>query len=250
MLGSQIPCRDSKLLLSSSKKHTHDRRAFTQGLVFYEGYLYEGTGLYGGSSIRKVDIATGEVLKERHLPDQYFGEGFVYDLRTFEEIRRFYYKGEGWGLTHNGTHFIMSDGSAALRYLEPDTMVEIGKILACQNGDPVIHLNELQWIGGEIHAIVWRSERIARIDPSTGNVTGWTDASNLCENARSESNRVSPISPERQFLSGLAHDPAGGTLYVTGKCWPSVYEIGMNAPHLEVIDDPTAVRDRSRDRNG
>jgi glutamine cyclotransferase len=215
----------------------HDREAFTQGLIFRNGFLYESTGLNGRSGIRKVKLETGEVLQNKPLGAQYFGEGitdwngalvqitwqseigFVYDINTFEQIKTFRYKGEGWGITHDGTRLIMSDGQpeGALRFFDPVTLKETGRIIVRDARGPVEHLNELEYVKGEIYANIWQTDRIARISPKDGRVTGWIDLSGLLSQAeRGTSNAV---------LNGIAYDAAGDRLFVTGKLWPRVFEI-------------------------
>lgn len=214
--------------------YPHDRAAYTQGLVYLDGFLYEGTGLKGQSTIRKVKLETGEVLQQRRIDDQYFGEGivvwknaliqltwqseigFVYDLASFEPSRRFTYKGEGWGLTHDGTRLIMSDGTPALRFLDPETLEETGRITVRDGRMPVDDLNELEFVNGEILANVWTTTRIARISPTTGQVTAWIDFSGL-------------LSPREaagaEVMNGIAYDAARDRLFVTGKLWPRLFEV-------------------------
>lgn len=216
------------------KSYPHDRQAFTQGLVYLDGFLYEGTGLNGRSSIRKVRLETGEVLQQRRLDETYFGEGitvwkktllqltwqseigFVYDLSSFEPVKTFGYRGEGWGLTHDGRRLIMSDGTPALRFLDPHSFKETGRLTVKEGSVPVEDLNELEWVKGEILANVWQSQRIARINPKTGQVAGWIDLTGL-------------LSPREALgtdvMNGIAYDPAGDRLFVTGKLWPRVFEI-------------------------
>jgi len=216
------------------RSYPHDHAAFTQGLIFRDGALYEGTGLKGQSGIRKVDLETGEVLKIQPLPPQYFGEGitdwngelvqltwraeigFVYDMNTFERKRSFLYKGEGWGLTHDGTHIIMSDGTADLRFLDPATLKETGRITVRDENGPVTQLNELEVVKGEIYANVWQTERIARISPKDGHVVGWIDLRGIL--APSERSGI-------DVLNGIAYDAGGDRLFVTGKLWPRLFEI-------------------------
>jgi glutamine cyclotransferase len=214
----------------------HDPQAFTQGLSYHEGFLYEGTGLNGQSSIRKVKLETGEVLQIQRIDQQYFGEGitiwqhsvvqltwqsqigFVYDLGTFQRKRTFPYRGEGWGLTHDGKRLIMSDGQpdSTLRYIDPATMKEAGRLPVRDGDRPVAGLNELEFVKGEIFANVWQTERIARISPTTGQVTGWIDLRGL----------LSPREAANvDVLNGIAYDAAGDRLFVTGKLWPRVFEI-------------------------
>jgi glutamine cyclotransferase len=218
------------------QSYPHDRRAFTQGLIFRDGMLYEGTGMNGQSSIRKVKLETGEVLQMRALPREYFGEGitewkgsiiqltwqteigFVYDMNTFQQTKTFAYRGEGWGLTHDGTRLIMSDGSSSLRFLDPATLQETGRLRVRDQNGPVEQLNELEYVRGEIFANVWNTDRIARISPKDGRVTGWIDLAGL----------LPPM--ERggaDVLNGIAFDEAGNRLFVTGKWWPRLFEIKL-----------------------
>lgn len=216
------------------KSYPHDRQAFTQGLVYLDGVLYESTGLHGQSGIRKVKLETGEVLQQRPLDPKYFGEGivvwgksivqltwqsevgFVYDLTTFSPQKTFEYKGEGWALTHDGKQIIMSDGTSSLRFLDPQTLKETGRITVRDNGVPVKDLNELEYVRGEILANIWQQQRIARISPKSGDVTGWIDLSGLL--SPSEAAGV-------DVLNGIAYDAAGDRLFVTGKLWPRLFEI-------------------------
>src|ERR1041385_6631407 len=217
--------------------YPHDRGAFTQGLIYQDGVLYEGTGLSGESSIRKVKLETGEVLQKRNVPEPYFGEGiliwkdrlleltwqgqfgFIYDLATFTPKGEFQYPGEGWGLTTDGKRIIMSDGSSALRFWDPETLRETDRIVVTDDGRPVPELNELEWVKGEIYANVWQTERIARIDPKTGHVVGWIDARDaLTPQDRTELTDV---------LNGIAYDAKGDRLFVTGKRWPKLFEIRL-----------------------
>jgi glutaminyl-peptide cyclotransferase len=212
----------------------HDRAAFTQGLFFRNGFLYESTGLNGRSGIRKVKLETGEVLQSQPLDARYFGEGitdwhgaivqitwqseigFVYDINTFEQTKTFGYKGEGWGITHDGTRLIMSDGSSSLRFLDPATLKETGRLTVRDANGPVERLNEVECVKGEILANVWQTERVARISPKDGRVTGWIDLSGLLTPAERAGTDV---------LNGIAYDAAGDRLFVTGKLWPRVFEI-------------------------
>lgn len=218
------------------RSYPHDPQAFTQGLVYHNGFLYEGTGLNGRSSIRKVKLENGEVLQIQALDSQYFGEGiaiwrdslvqltylteigFVYDLATFQRRRTFSYRGEGWGLTHDGKRLIMSDGQkdGRLRFIDPETLKETGRLQVLDGGRPVENLNELEWVKGEIFANVWGTHRIARISPTTGRVTAWINLSGLLTSRESAGVDV---------LNGIAYDAAGDRLFVTGKLWPKVFEI-------------------------
>ncbi len=217
--------------------YPHDRAAFTQGLVYLDGYLYEGTGLNGKSSLRKVKLETGEVVQQRPLPDQYFGEGitdwnnqlvqltwqaqtgFVYDRGTFDFKQTFRYPGEGWGLTHDGTRIIMSDGTSTLRFWNPTTFEETGRLQVHDGATPVSNLNELEFVNGEIYANVWQTDRIARISPVTGRVTGWIDLQGLLNDA--------DRSVTVDVLNGIAYDAQGRRLFVTGKLWPHIFEIKL-----------------------
>jgi glutamine cyclotransferase len=212
----------------------HDTNAFTQGFACCDGELYEGTGLNGHSSIRRVELATGKVLQQHDLPRSYFGEGitlwgdeliqltwtsrtgFIYDRRSFRLRSRFSYPTEGWGVTHDDTRLIMSDGSATLYFRESDAFAETGRILVTDGGAPVTNLNELEFIRGEIWANVWRQYRIARISPASGQVLSWIDISGLL----SPLDRVLAGSP-----NGIAYDATSDRIFVTGKRWPKVFEI-------------------------
>jgi glutamine cyclotransferase len=214
--------------------YPHDPNAFTQGLAMAGGQLYEGTGLYGQSTIRKVDLTTGRVEKQRPINAMYFGEGIaildgrlyqltwqtgigiVYDLATFSQQRTFQYTGEGWGLTQDGKQLILSDGSAKLRFLDPQTFATVREIEVRDHGQPVTKLNELEYIDGEIWSNVWYDDRIARISPVTGEVLGWIDLAALYPKIARSSEAV---------LNGIAYDAAAKRLFVTGKNWPQLYEI-------------------------
>jgi glutaminyl-peptide cyclotransferase len=212
----------------------HDSEAFTQGLVYLDGFFYEGTGLNGRSTIRKVKIETGQVMQLHKLDSQYFGEGiailndtlfqltwqsgiaFLYDRTTFTRTGTFSYTGEGWGLTHDGRRLIMSDGTATLRFIDPASHKEISRLAVRDGGKPVLNLNELEYIKGEVFANVWQTDRIARISPKTGEVTGWIDLKGLLPASEQAPDAV---------LNGIAYDAAGDRLFVTGKLWPKVFEI-------------------------
>lgn len=224
------------------REFPHDAEAFTQGLIYRDGFLYESTGLNGRSSLRKVRLETGEVVQRRDIDARYFAEGltdwndrlvqltyrsgiaFVYDLATFEPRRTFTYPGEGWGLASDGTRLIMSDGSAELRFLDPETFAESGRVTVTDGGRPVDDLNELEVVGGAVYANVWFEDRIAVIDPSSGRVTSWIDLRGLAA-------RMTPVpdAAAGAVLNGIAHDPAGRRLFVTGKLWPRVFEIRVRA---------------------
>jgi glutaminyl-peptide cyclotransferase len=215
----------------------HDPAAFTQGLVYHNGFLYEGTGLNGRSSLRKVKLETGQVLQRSDLSQEFFGEGiailnnevfqltwrseagFVYKLSDFSTLRRFSYSGEGWGLTTDGHDLFMSDGSDEIRVLDPKTLREKRRVKVHDGSTPITELNELEFVEGEIFANVWQTDRIARISPVTGKVTGWIELKGL----------LSPVYKleEGAVLNGIAYDPSGKRLFVTGKLWPSVFEIQL-----------------------
>lgn len=215
----------------------HDSRAFTQGLFFSQGRLFETTGQVGESVLREVDLATGKVIRETRLPGRYFGEGstdwgdgivsltwhggtaFRWRRDDFELRGFFKYNGEGWGLTQDGASLIMSDGSAELRFLDPASFAERRRITVSDGGVPIENLNELEFVGGEILANVWMQDRIARIDPATGHVIGWIDCSAIVR-------RVNPSHTD-SVLNGIAYDAKARRLYVTGKRWPKLFEIQL-----------------------
>jgi glutamine cyclotransferase len=214
----------------------HDPDAFTQGLVYVDGHLYESTGRNGKSSIRMVDLSTGRVLREYHLADKYFGEGltdwageliqltwkaelgFVYDRATFAWKRSFHYDGEGWGLTHDDKQLILSDGTPVIRFLDPQSFAEIRRIsVTDEEGHPLAEINELEYIHGEIYANVWHTDQIVRISPRTGKVVGRIDLTGIID----KSELVDPDA----VLNGIAYDAKGDRLFVTGKLWPKLFEI-------------------------
>lgn len=215
----------------------HDAQAFTQGLVFHDGTLLESTGQQGFSSLRRVELKTGKVLQKVDVPAQYFAEGltlfggkiyqltwqhkkgFIYDPENFRQVGEFRYDGEGWGLTHDGESLIMSDGTSRLKFLDPETF-GVRRVLNVHDGaTPVGKLNELEYVRGEIFANVWQEDRVARIDPKTGRVTGWIDLSGLLPESERDA--------ETDVLNGIAYDEAGDRLFVTGKLWPKLYEIRL-----------------------
>jgi glutamine cyclotransferase len=215
----------------------HDQDAFTQGLVFDHGVLYEGTGLRGRSELRRVAIPSGKVLKRIKLPGRFFGEGitiykekviqltwkshigFVYDKGTLKRLHNFHFPTEGWGITHDGTRLIMSDGTSKLRILNVNSFNVTGVIEVRENGVPLAELNELEYVNGEVWANVWTTDRIARISPTTGQVIGWIDLSGLLKS----------VGPTRSVdvLNGIAYDKENDRLYVTGKLWPKLFEIEL-----------------------
>ncbi len=218
--------------------YPHDPGAFTEGLFYLNGFLYESTGLEYQSTIRKVRLETGEVVQKHDLPGQYFGEGivnwkdrligltytsqvgFVYDLANFEPKSQFQYQGQGWALTQDGKRIIMSDGTADIRFWDPETLKETGRITVTDQGQPVKNVNELEWIKGEIYANVWQTSRIARIDPNNGKVIAWIDLTGLLSKADEASGRV-------DVLNGIAYDAEHDRLFVTGKKWPKLFEIRL-----------------------
>jgi glutamine cyclotransferase len=220
------------------REYPHDPEAFTQGLIFRDGFLFESTGQLGRSTLRKVRLETGEVVQRRALPNDIFGEGltdwggqliqltwvtnvgYVYDLGSFEERRRFTYAGEGWGLTHDGARLIMSDGTPNLRFLDPSTFSEQSRLNVRDQDGSVDDLNELEFVKGSVYANVWLTERIAIIAPDTGRVTAWVDLTGL---------RPRQGGPGDDVLNGIAYDAAGDRLFVTGKLWPRLFEIRLKS---------------------
>ena len=219
------------------KAYPHDRTAFTQGLEFRDGFLFEGTGLVGRSSLRKIKLETGQVLERYDVPPPFFGEGitvlnqqileltwqtqtgFIYDKSTFHVIRSFNYAGEGWGLTNDGKQIYMSDGSAQIRVWDPATLKELRRITVRDGAREVVALNELEFVRGELFANVWQTDRIARISPTDGKVLGWIDLSGILPKADH---------PEPEaVLNGIAYDAAADRLFVTGKLWPKIFEIKL-----------------------
>ena len=218
--------------------YPHDVSAYTEGLFYLDGFLYESTGLEGHSSIRKVRIETGAVVKKIDVPAQYFGEGivnwghhlvsltwktqvgFVYDLASLKVQREFHYEGEGWALTQDGKQLIMSDGTPELRFLNPQTLHETNRIQVTLDGKPVRNVNELEWVKGEIYANVWETNWIARIDPRDGHVVGVINLAGLLKPS-------DQVSGPDSVLNGIAYDAKGDRLFVTGKNWPKLFEIRL-----------------------
>lgn len=216
--------------------YPHDRNAFTQGLFYLNGKFYESTGQVGQSTIRHVNIEDGRVLQSVPIPPGLFGEGITnfgneivsitwqggngyrWDLATLQRTGEWHYSGEGWGLTQNGTDIIMSDGTSAIRFLDPVTLNERRRITVTIQGTELTQLNELEWVNGEIFANIWQTPRIARIDPATGRVTGIIDLSGIA--------RENTATPDA-VLNGIAYDAQGDRLFVTGKLWPRLYEIDL-----------------------
>jgi glutaminyl-peptide cyclotransferase len=233
---------DAAPVYGFSVVHTypHDPGAFTEGLFYKDGFLFESTGLNGRSMIRKEKLETGEVLKERSISPSYFGEGivswknrlieltwrsqigFVYDLATFAPRATFHYLGEGWALTRDAHRLIMSDGTADLRFLDPDTLAQTGVLHVTADGAPVLNLNELESVKGKIYANIWETSRIACIDPNTGHVLYWIDLGPLV--AANQNGNADAV------LNGIAYDAKNDRLFVTGKLWSSLYEIKIVPP--------------------
>jgi glutamine cyclotransferase len=215
--------------------YSHDTNAFTEGLVFDNGFLYESTGLYGNSTLRRVNLEIGGLLQLISLQPQYFGEGiavvgdkivqltwqshegFVYDKASFDLLQEFQYPTEGWGLTYDGSRLIMSDGTANLYFLDPVTFQRVGQVMVHDSG-PVTELNELEYINGTVYANIWREEKIAVINPQTGQVTAWIDLTGIQDLKNQDPNNV---------LNGIAYDANGDRLFVTGKMWPHIFEIKL-----------------------
>ena len=215
--------------------YPHDSEAFTQGLIFLDGKLLESTGQEGRSTLRTVDLESGQVVKKVDVPAKYFAEGmtvlngkiyqltwqhqvgFIYDYQTFERAGEFHYQGEGWGLTNDGHSLILSDGSNRIRFLDPGSFQVTKTIAVTDNGKPINRLNELEFIQGEIYANIWHDPRIVTINPETGAVTSWIDCSGLVSQAG--------VSDGEAVLNGIALDQASGRVFVTGKLWPKLFEI-------------------------
>jgi glutaminyl-peptide cyclotransferase len=218
--------------------YPHDRDAFTQGLLYLKGDLYESTGLVSKSSIRRVELRTGKVVQKATIAAPYFGEGivnwkdrlialswqhqvgWVFDLQKFTVRSQFHYSGEGWGLTQDGRRLIMSDGTSVLRLLDPETLEQIGRIDVTYEGKPLRNLNELEWVKGEIYANVWLTDFIVRINPADGHVVGVVNLKGLLsDRERREA--------EADVLNGIAYDAEKDRLFVTGKRWPKLFEIRL-----------------------
>jgi glutamine cyclotransferase len=217
--------------------YPHDSHAFTQGLVFVDGRLYESTGINGQSSLRMVDLESGRVLQQQPVDAKYFGEGLtpwnstlvqltwqshvalVYDRFSFRLLRTFSYGGEGWGLTQDGKSLILSDGTSALRFFDPATFTELRRVTVTDHGKPVTDINELEYVEGQVYANIWHTDRIARISPRTGQVLGWIDLKGLLA--------ASDRTGAEDVLNGIAWDAAHHRLFVTGKLWPRLFEIEL-----------------------
>jgi len=223
------------------KAYPHDANAFTEGLFYRDGFMFESTGLKDRSFIRKWNLETGFSEQERLLDSRYFGEGivdwknrlyeltwtdeigFIYDIDTFEKIGEFSYSGEGWALTRDDKRLIMSDGTSFIRFLDPETLKETGRIEVTDHGVPVRNLNELEYVKGELLANVWQTTRIARINLATGEVTAWIELAGLLKEAGVPGQRD-------DVLNGIAYDAAKDRLFVTGKLWPKLFEIKLLPP--------------------
>ncbi len=217
--------------------YPHDSQAFTQGLEFRGGFLYEGTGLEGRSTLRREDLQSGRALQEIKLPAEFFGEGitvldgridqltwqshlgFVYDQGSFRVLKNFGYPGEGWGLANDGQQIYMSDGTAEIRCLDSGTLAERRRFTVHDGGKQIEELNELEWVRGELYANIWQTDRIVRISPSDGRVLGWIDLSGLLP--------PEDRTPETDVLNGIAYDSTADRLFVTGKLWPKLFEIRL-----------------------
>ena len=234
-VAEQVPMQGYEIV----RTYPHDPRAYTQGLLYLDGMLYESTGQIGESSIRKVSLADGRVLKSAVVPRPHFGEGLVnwgsqllsitwqsglgfrWDKESFRKLGEFRYGGEGWGLTQNGREIIMSDGTPELRFLDPKTLAERKRVKVTLRGRPLAYLNELEWVNGQVYANVWQTDFIVRIEPASGKVVGLIDLRGLQAKAgRTGADEV---------LNGIAYDAKGDRLFVTGKRWPSLYEIKLAA---------------------
>jgi len=226
--------------------YPHDASAFTEGLFYLDGYLYESTGLEEHSTIRKVRLETGEVVQKLDIPAQYFGEGivnwrghlisltwkshlgFVFDLKTFKLQRQFQYEGEGWALTRNDKQIIMSDGTPELRFLDPKTLRETGRVEVTLDGKALQNVNELEWVKGEIFANVWQTNWIVRIDPSSGHVVGAINCAGLLKHA-------DIVAGQTDVLNGIAYDSKNDRLFVTGKNWPKLFEVRLRGPSKRAV---------------
>ena len=215
----------------------HDPNAFTQGLIFHGGALIESTGLERHSTLRRVELQTGKVVQTIDVPPYFFAEGmtlfggkiyqltwkgekgFIYDQHTFQKTGEFTYTGEGWGLTNDADSLILSDGSSQIRFIDPATYKVKRAINVTDGGHPVVELNELEYVKGEIYANVWHQNRVARIDPQTGNVKGWIDFTGLL--------KPGEVTDEEAVLNGIAYEEAGDRLFVTGKLWPKLFEVRL-----------------------
>lgn len=232
-VAAEVPVETARILAT----YPHDSNAFTQGLFFADGALFESTGRNGESAIREVDLATGKTKREVKLESRYFGEGstawgdtilsltwthgtgFRWDRKTLRKLGEFSYPGEGWGLTQDGKSLILSDGTPELRFLDPATFAEQRRITVTYQGRPIRRLNELEYVRGEILANIWHQDLIVRIDPATGVIRGILDLREIAA--------AVPVRDSEAVLNGIAYDSKTGKLYVTGKNWPSLFEIAL-----------------------
>ncbi len=232
-----VPTYDYEIV----KEYKHDSDAFTQGLIFHNGFLYESTGQYGESTLRKVELETGKVLQKRNIPKEFFaegltllndklyqvtwreGKGFIYNLNDLKLASEFRYSGEGWGLTNDGTNLILSDGTHVIRFINPETFETIRTIVVMnEDGQPLTKINELELVKGEIWANIWHSENInkpnhiARINPADGKLLGWINLDGISDDSKRS---------DENTLNGIAYDEAGDRIFVTGKYWKRLFEI-------------------------
>lgn len=237
-LWAEIPVHGVKVVTT----YPHDTAAFTEGLFYLDGVLYESTGEQGASWVRKVELTTGKVLQQADLPVQFFGEGIVAhagkliqltwrngvgairDLHSFEITGSFRYPGEGWALTRDDKQLYMSDGTPTIRVLDPDTLQQTGSIAVTADGKPLQRINELEWIKGELWANVWMTDRIARIDPASGKVIGWVSLKGVFDY------RALP-DPDDDVPNGIAYDARHDRIFITGKRWPKLFEIKLDTAH-------------------
>jgi len=236
--NSTLPAtQDEHMTYEVVNVYPHDPEAFTQGLIYLNGFLYESTGLYGQSTLRKVDLDTGEVLERIDLSPDYFAEGltawedtlvqltwregtgFIYSLDDFSLLQRFTYPTEGWGLTQDGERLIMSDGTSTLFFLNPETFLVEESVTVTYQGEEIQRINELEYVRGEVFANIWQTEQIIRIDSESGQVLGWVDLTGILPPEAREG--------DTDVLNGIAYDPEEGRLFVTGKRWPHLYEIRL-----------------------
>lgn len=222
----------------------HDPEAFTQGLIFRDGYLFESTGIRGKSSLRKIRLETGEIIQQRQIESDFFAEGltdwndqliqltlsseigFIYNLKSFERTGTFNYSGDGWGLTNNGEALIMSDGSSVLRFLDPESFAEIRRLTVTDKGKEVSNLNELEMIGEKVFANVLFSDEVIEIHLENGKVTGRINLEKLVAKVKNEANV--------NVLNGIAYDALNNRIFVTGKLWPNIYEIEIRKSSSEI----------------
>jgi glutamine cyclotransferase len=240
---ASLACADDTYKVIAT--YPHDPRAYTQGLVYIDGHLYESTGLNGRSSLRMDDLATGRVLQSAPVPSQYFAEGlapwgstlvqltwqshvaFVYDRFSFRLLKTLHYECEGWGLTDDGKNLIESDGTSEIRFFDPQTFHEVRHITVKDRGEQVNELNELEYVHGQIYANVWHTDRIARISPATGQVLGWINLAGLLAPGE--------VSDPEAVLNGIAYDAAHDRLFVTGKLWPKLFEIKVVPAQAKMV---------------